>query len=80
MGNETSGRHIELNNIEYTTLYIEMVKAKKKPTRVAKEIGIADHTMLRKMRGRTAWTLWEAIAIKNSIGYPGPLEELFERG
>ena len=76
----TAGREIEISTIVYHKLYVEMVKAKKKPTQVGREIGVNAHTILRKMRGRTAWTLWEAIAIKKAIGSELPLEELFVEG
>ena len=71
---------MELSEVKYTTLYSEIIKARMTPNTVAKKVGITAHTMYRKLRGRTAWTLWEAIAIKQAIGYPGTLEELFKEG
>ena len=71
---------MKTDDVKYITLYTEIVKARKTPNSVAREIGVACHTMYRKLRGRTAWALWEAIAIKQVIGYPGALEDLFKEG
>lgn len=71
---------MELTEVKYPMLYSEIIEAKLTPNTVAKAIGVTAHTMYRKLRGRTAWTLWEAMAIKQAIGYPGTLEELFVEG
>ena len=76
----SAGREVEVSTIVYHRLYFEMMNAGKRPTQIAREIGITAYTILRKMRGRTAWTLWEAIAIKKAIGSKLPLEVLFVEG
>lgn len=45
---------------------------------LADKMGISRSTIIRKKNGQTEWTLNEAIYIKNLLGWPGSLEELFE--
>ena len=74
-----SGRPYNERDICFTTLYCEMLKAKMRPNTVCRIVGIADHTMGDRLRGRSEWKLWEAVEIKKAIGSDMPLEELFKR-
>lgn len=74
-----SGRKLNTDKIQYMTLYREMLKAKKRPYGVCKEIGVADRTFMDRMRGRSEWKLWEAIETKKAIGSDLPIEELFSK-
>ena len=74
-----SGRPMKTSDIEYRTLYYEMLKARIRPWRVSKVVGIDYKTMMDGLRGKREWKLWEAFAIKETIGSTMPVEELFKR-
>ena len=76
---ENRGIPINEKKIVYKTLYSAMLAAGWRPCAVAREMGVAPNTILRKLKGTHEWFLWECIEIKRIIGSEMPIEALFVR-
>lgn len=77
---EQRGASINENAIVYKVLFNEMVKAGYRPCNIAREMGVAPNTILRKMKDQRAWCLWECLEIKTIIKSTMTIEELFAKG
>lgn len=61
----------------FTNLRVEMVRAKKTYSELAKDIGISISTMSLKSSGKSQFTLDEALKIKDVLHTDLTIEELF---
>lgn len=62
----------------YPNLRAEMARTQTTAQALAKMLGINNSTLSQKMKGKYAFTLDEAFAVKKSLGTALPLEQLFE--
>ena len=76
---ENRGRPLDEESVAYPRLLKEIRAAGLSIPRVCRKMGVAQMTILHKLKGRREWKLWECIAIKRIIGSDLPLEELFQK-